>query len=212
MLLIGLGHKAKQGKGEVATYLKRTYSKVLNIEVHSFATAIRAELHDEATRLWVDKYSPKVPIIGHEALRLVCAQYGIEFDENPSIDVLNPWGKQRRLQQIYARMRRDEDEDYWVKRAMPLVDSSKADVIIFDDMRKENEFAEIKARDGYTIKVSRLGWLSDVPPHESETALNDAPFDVLVGALDGHLRMLLTLADAAFLAMARSSLVGCTFC
>jgi hypothetical protein len=103
-------------------------------------------------------------------------------------------------------MRRDEDEDYWVKKAMPPVESSKADVIVFDDMRKENKFAAVKARDGYTMKVSRRGWVSDVPQHESETALDDAPFDILIGARDGNLRMLLTLADSAFRALPKPSL------
>jgi hypothetical protein len=203
MLLIAFGHKAKQGKGEVANYLKNLYSDIFNIEIHSFGTAIRKELHDEATLLWVEKYGPHMPINGHEALRLVCVKYEIEFDENPPIDNLNPWGKQRRLQQIYARLRRDEDEHYWVKMAMPFIDSSKADIVFIDDMRKEDEFTEVKARNGNTVKVSRLGWVSDVPPHESETALDDAPFDVLIGARNGNLGLLLTLANSAFLAIAK---------
>lgn len=205
MILIALGHKARQGKGAVAHYIKGTYSLALNVEIHSFGTAIRRELHEEATRLWVAKYGPSITIRGHEALRLVCARYQIEFDENPPIDSLNPWGKQRRLQQIYAKWRRDEDAHYWVKRTMPLVDSSKADVVIIDDMRKEDEFAEVKVRGGFTMKVSRLGWVSDVPPHESETALDDAPFDAAIGARDGNLPMLLTLADAAFRAVSRQA-------
>jgi hypothetical protein len=57
MLLIALGHKAKQGKDEVASYLRNTYSKVFKLEIHSFATAIRQELHDEALRLWRKKTS-----------------------------------------------------------------------------------------------------------------------------------------------------------
>jgi hypothetical protein len=66
----------------------------------------------------------------------------LTIDENPPFDDRNPWGKQRRLQQIYARLRRDEDEHYRVKRTMPLVDSSKADVVFIDDMRKEDESTE----------------------------------------------------------------------
>jgi hypothetical protein len=198
MLLIGLGHKAKQGKGEVANYLFNTYSDRLKIEIYSFATAIRREIHAEAHWRWVEHYGTERPFDGHEALRLMCKAYGVPFDEHPAIDKLNPWGKQRVLQQVYGRLRRDQDEDYFVKRAMPLVDASKADVVIFDDMRKENEFEAIKVRNGYTFKVSRLGWVSDVPPHESETALDNHPFDALIGARDGNLSMLLTLADAAF--------------
>ncbi len=200
-LIIGLGHKARQGKGEVAGYIKRTFGNSLHIEIHSFATALRVELAELGKSMWARRY-PNAPFDGHEANRLICEEFGIPFDENPPIDALNPWGKQRKLQQLYAtEYRRAQDPDYWKNKAFNVVDYSRADVIVFDDMRFENEFGEVEYRDGFTWDVERVGWKSDVPVHASELQLDGAPFYVRTGARDGNLGMLMTLADTTFRAM-----------
>jgi hypothetical protein len=98
MLVLGLGHKAQQGKGEVAHFLTRRFGDVHTIVVLSFATDLREELRSEAIRIWRLKADPSLPFDGREAMRMVCEHYGVEFDPNAPVDSLNPWGKQRKLQ------------------------------------------------------------------------------------------------------------------
>jgi hypothetical protein len=54
---------------------------------------------------------------------------------------------------------------------------------IITDVRFPNELKAIKDRDGITIRVNRLTsqqLKSDIPPHSSETALDDATFDYTI--------------------------------
>lgn len=201
-VVIALGHKARQGKGEVvakfqelAGYLGLTFEKI------SFADALREEVKAKAEELFYNRYGTlgQAHFDGHEAMRTICEYFGQPFDENPLVDKVYPWGKQRKLYQFYGtEYRRAQDEDYWVKRAEEKIYASKADVIGFDDLRFVNEYDMIGRLGGLRVKISRLGWVSDVPEHVSETALDGYQFDASIAVADGRLPMLQALAAGLF--------------
>jgi hypothetical protein len=176
------------------------------IVVQSFATDLREELRSEAIRLWQLKADPSQPFDGRLAMKMVCDHYGVEFDPNASVDSLNPWGKQRRLQQWYATdYRRAEDPYYWSERAFSKVDRLKADAVIFDDLRFPDEYDGIHHRGGYCAKISRLGWKSDVPEHISETSLDGHPFDAHLGVRNGEPPLLFSMTAAFYSEIANLS-------
>jgi hypothetical protein len=193
MLIIGLGHKARQGKGECVQALLQAnqdgrFGKITTL---SFAGALREEVMAAAHQLYEQNFGPDHPFNGHAAMRMVCAYFDQPFEENPLVDATYPYGKQRVLLQWYGtEYRRAQDKDYWVKRGMYSAANSGADLVVFDDVRFPNEYTYIGAAGGVRVKVSRLGWKSDVPEHESETALNDHAFDVSLAVADGRLPLL----------------------
>jgi hypothetical protein len=206
MLILGLGHKAKQGKGEVANFLTRRFGDVHTIVVQSFATDLREELRSEGIRLWRLKSDPSLPFDGRLAMKMVCEYYGVEYDPNAPVDPLNPWGKQRKLQQWYATdYRRAQDPYYWSKRAFSRLDRLKADAVIFDDLRFPDEYDGIHDRGGYCAKISRLGWKSDVPEHISETILDGHPFDAHLGVKNGELPLLFSISASFYSEVANLS-------
>jgi hypothetical protein len=198
MLVIGLGHKARQGKGEFVQAVLRANKggRFGVVKPLSFATALREEVAECALRLWDERHAGSgVEFDGHEAMRLVCISFSVEFDDSPIFDKLYPWGKQRKLLQWWGtEYRRTQDPEYWIKEARRRAIASGASVVIFDDMRFPNEYDMVGDMGGVRIKVSRLGYKSDVPEHISETALDDYPFDVRIAVRNGLLPLLKSTA------------------
>jgi hypothetical protein len=198
MHMIGLGHKAQQGKGEFVKAVMAAngdgrYGKVVKL---SFADGLREEVTELAISIWVAHFGD-MPIDGHHALHMVCAYFDQPFDENPLINETYPWGKQRVLLQWYGtEYRRAANQDYWSDKGMARAAESGADLVIFDDVRFPNEYDPIGDAGGLRVKLSRLGFLSDVPEHISETALNDYPFDAQIAVANGRLPLLQALAVA----------------
>ena len=187
MLLIGLGHKARQGKDTFAQECERVLGGVLKIRLHSFADPLRNEVREAAHASFQDAH-PGEPFDPQAALRLLCIECGVEYEENAPVDADYPWGKQRKLHQWWGtEYRRAQDDLYWVKKAKAIVEAAQAegvDVLFFRDVRFPNEYNLIGELGGYRVKVFRPGYVSDVPQHVSETALDDMPFDIQVGVRD----------------------------
>jgi len=204
LLLIGLGHKARQGKDTFASECKRAFGRYLNIELHSFADPLREEVREAAKAIFAEAY-PDAVFYPQTALRLLCKRVGVEFEENAVRDDDYPWGKQRKLHQWWGTdYRRADDDLYWVKKADAIIENARntaTDVVFFRDLRFPNEFSLMKGQGGYCVKVHRPGWVSDVPQHISETALDGVPFDIEIGVKDENLPLLKQMASQIFLGL-----------
>ena len=200
MLLIGLGHKARQGKDTLAQECERALGDVLKIRLHSFADPLREEVR-QAAHLSFEYAHPGEVFDPQVALRLLCIECGVDFEENAQADADYPWGKQRRLHQWWGtEYRRAQDGLYWVKKARAIVDAAQTaevDALFFRDLRFPNEYDLIGEMGGYRIKIFRPSYVSDVPQHISEHALDDAAFDIQLGVRD-DLTLLKKLALATF--------------
>ena len=213
MLIIGLGHEAQHGKDTFADAVYAKYKDSLDIRLISFADALRKETHDLSRLLWVAKWGSLAPFNGHEAMRLLLRHFDKEelFEEKPLVDVTYPYGKQRKFLQWYGTdyRRKEFGDDYWIRRADDKVEEFRtegANVVIFRDMRFDNEYEYIGSKGGYRIKVKRLNFDNGVPKHESETALANHTFDLQLHVSDGMLDVLLAMAPAMFAALYRREL------
>lgn len=226
MLVIGLGHKARHGKDTFAAAVQGAFGHKLDIRLASFADPLRQEVREAAEALWNthkqiahDFCGDLIPPFDPQgALRMLCKVHGIEFEENAPVDADYPWGKQRKLHQYWGTdYRRAQDQEYWTKKGIEVIRNAHkdgADALFFRDMRFPNEydligdlnlgqlglFPEIS---GWRIKVMRLGFVSDVPEHISETALDHHDFDLRLGVKDGELGLLQDLSVAMFKRLAR---------
>src|SRR5687768_4004777 len=66
-LVIGLGHKARQGKDEVASYLVRAYGQRLDIRRYAFADALKA--HCRVAFRMTEKDAPLLQMVGTDLYR-----------------------------------------------------------------------------------------------------------------------------------------------
>ena len=97
----------------------------------------------------------------------------------------------RQILQNYGMMRREENNDIWVEKALPKIFDNDSEVIIITDFRFENEYTylyNIYSRDIHfspnpckinTIKIENCN-LEDNDQHISENDLNDFDFDMIV--------------------------------
>ncbi len=200
MLILALGHKARNGKDTVAQAIKEAYAHH-DIRLVSFADPLRAEVREAAKEAYAINF-PGEEFNSQLALRMLCGLHGVQFEENAIADADYPWGKQRQLHQYWGtEYRRAQDDMYWVKKGMDMIVEAQgtgADAVIFRDLRFPNEYDMIGALGGYRVKVSRLGYDSGVPQHISETALDNNPFDFSIGVCDGHLSALQRLGVALY--------------
>lgn len=175
-MVVGLGSRARQGKGTVASTIYEAYKDKYDILVTGFGDALKEELN------------------GHDQFEL-CMKLGVEYDFNaPTNDPLcnTKHGKQSKLLQRWGELRRQADDFYWVKKVRDKLISVKPQVAIIHDLRYLNEFYFVKSCGGYCVKVSRRGFvdLSRDPNHISETNLDNIQFDVDINVLDGELEQL----------------------
>ena len=97
----------------------------------------------------------------------------------------------RQILQNYGMMRREENNDIWVEKALPKIFDNDSEVIIITDFRFENEYTylyNIYSRDIHfspnpckinTIKIENYN-LEDNDQHISENDLNDFDFDMII--------------------------------
>lgn len=198
-VIIGFGHKARQGKDTAVHEIVNAFKNKDGIIVkqYSFAEALKKE------------------VLGRE--KELCALHNIEFDENPDMTdpICNgPYGKQRKLLQWYGtQFRRAQNKYHWIEKVAYQIDldfsiikqkNPNTNIKFFalvSDLRFKNEFEWVKTTGGFTVKVERI---SDVPlelnnsDHDSENDLNDAKFDYVISAKEGELTKLKSNALEVF--------------
>lgn len=169
-IIIGLGHKARQGKDTVANIIYDTYKDKYNIVLYALADALKRE------------------VVGNEFE--LCLKHGIEYDTNP--DMTDPicnskHGKQSKLLQFWGSYRRAQDPFYWIRKLSDQILIDRPQIAIVKDIRYFNEALWVVANDGYTVKVTRLNYvdLTRDPSHPSETQLNNYGFNYEIAVKEG---------------------------
>lgn len=186
-IVIGLGHKARNGKDSVAKFIARKYGTAnggpYSIVIMPFAAALKAEVNAAAV-----KYGGFMGLM--TALVTRPREFGLQqappewvkLDADPDMsDPLCPMGKHRKLLQFWgSEFRRAQNPWYWVLRldAMIRAMQPKPHFVLVTDVRFANEMAWVKAVGGDTVKVTREGFVDVASAnHQSETALLGAKFD-----------------------------------
>ena len=174
-LIMGFGHRARHGKDTVAAEIIRRRSGSgpgwYQIKHMAFAHALKKEVNDMAISAGGMK---------NLFLRSSFPEW-VTYDPSPDMsDPYSPLGKQRKLLQWYGSYRREQDENYWVKRVISRIEKERPEICIITDLRYSNEMAFVQEY-GDAIKVERRnpdGSLYVAPgviPHPSEEVLADVP-------------------------------------
>lgn len=180
-LIIGFGYKARNGKDEAIKAIMAALPDA-SVKRYGFGDALKNEVNDAAA---------KHP----NGMAGLCARFCVPYDPNPPMDdPLCPLGKQRALLQHWGtEFRRAQDPDYWVKKTMQQIAEDAPDVALICDVRFPNEVMGIWKAGGYVVRVRRLGYVSDVPQHVSETTLDclgPLDWDACIDVPDGNLEEL----------------------
>ena len=182
MLLLAFGNKAQHGKDTAGEAVVEHFNNVRSILKRHYGT----QSMRPAAQLF--KFA--------EALYTECReQHGMTEKDSP-------------LLQRVGQERRAENPRYWIDKAFEQVDKAKPDVAVFTDIRYQNEAAEVKARGGFVINVSRLN--ADRTPyvdssrsatHASEIDLDGYLFDYYIKAYTGEVALIqevaITIAEYA---------------
>ena len=188
-LIIGLGHRAQQGKDTAAEHIIKTFGPreegqwgkyfPLDIRRYAFADPLKEEVFDwiQATA-FLFEHSEIFEQDVHEPVGGFYTNINYSTKEKLAwIEAHKP--QVRRALQIWGtEFRRKQDPDYWVKKTLKRIKEEAPQVALITDMRFPNEVAVVDV----PLKVSRPGFDSGVPLHSSETELNDYPFEYILEA------------------------------
>lgn len=175
-VIIGIGHKSRHGKDTVANTIVKEFSKLYDVRKYGFGVQLKQEVNE------LDQFA-------------TCFTNGILYDTHP--DMSDPYcntvhGKQSNLLQYWGAERRKQDKFYWVKKLDSIIKKEKPQFAIVSDLRHLNEMMWTKSNKGYTIKVTRTGFvdLSRDPNHISETELDNVMFDYDITTIEGEVSQL----------------------
>ena len=191
-VIIGIGHKARQGKDTAAACLQQEFGCTI---LH-FADALYEECR-KATILFKDtppviyfktgeedffRYENPPETIVHWIQEKGIPKNGLPFEaqlffggmrEKDGI-LLQFWGTEFR-RKLFCW-------DYWVDKVRAVIESSPHIDFIIPDTRFKNEARMIKNMGGVIWKIDRIGYLAQDrnPNHASEIDLNDWDFDSVI--------------------------------
>ena len=176
MLLIGFGHRARQGKNTAAeAILQAAYLPLdVSIRLYSFADALKREVRVACA--WCGGQYNLIEQFKESGLM----PDWVRFEEPKPRSLLQWWG---------TEYRRAKDPDYWVKRLARTLEEHAPDVALITDVRFRNEVDFIHKQGGYVVKCERLG-APDVQVHEHPS---EAVLDTYTG-WDYHIQAA-TVAD-----------------
>lgn len=168
MLLIGFGHRARQGKNTAAQAVLESLPLETDVHLYAFSDALKKEV------------------------RTACAKMGGQFEliqEWKAAGLLPEWvhfeePKPRSLLQWWGTdYRRAKDPLYWVKRLRQKLEDHAPDVALITDVRFPNEADFIHSIGGVVVKVTKIG-APDVNVHEHPS---EAELDAYRG-WDAHIK------------------------
>ena len=177
MILIGLVHKARQGKNYVADFMKAEDNR---IKTYAFADELKLyckEHHDELVPKW---------------------QLWNQTKQYPASKADPIYGYTPILQWYGTEIARKENPDCWVQALKNRLFSDAPEVAVITDVRFLNEAEYIKQKGGYLCEVIRQKEdgtqfvdTSRDPNHPSEIALNDySGWDFTILCKDGDIQNL----------------------
>ena len=204
-LIIGLGHRARQGKDYAAQYIADTFGRVYILH---WADALYKEVRhadhkanfplikkegniysifdtigrdgSPIHRLFTKDEVPKLDKIFSN--RSISEYEGMEEKDS---ELLQFWGTDYRRKMF--------DENYWVNRTLQDIKSiDDNSIIVIPDTRFLNEYTTIKAMNGVYVEVKRYHpdgsryYADDRDPnHPSESELDDINYDYIIKAQSG---------------------------
>lgn len=153
MRLIGIAGKARSGKDAVANYLKVRYG----FGVYSFAEPIR-----EATK----------------AILMLSEEF-LENNKERQLDWVDTSYRDfaQRLGTDFVRSM--VDQDFWIKRAQHVLDTTSYDSIVIPDVRFENEVEWVRSVGGAVWHIERLD-AQVVKSHVSEDGVTKLEEEVFL--------------------------------
>lgn len=164
MLLIGFGHKARQGKDTAA---RAILNACPSARQYGFADALKKE-----AGLAIAEYGSQANLIAHHKAAGLLPDW-VHAEEPKPRTLLQHWGQDRRT----------KDPLYWVKKLFATLDALTPEVALITDVRYPNERDFIRSRGGFYVEVVNTGRVDIVVhPHDSETALDGTDYDALIAA------------------------------
>jgi hypothetical protein len=159
-LLIGFGHRARQGKNTAADAILQAPSLPLETEVrmYAFADALKREV-----RVACGQCGGQYNLIEQFKDAGLMPEW-VTFEEPKPRSLLQWWG---------TEYRRAKDPAYWVKRLRKTLEEHNPDIALITDVRFVNEVDFIHELGGYVVKCERLGNPDvNVREHPSEAVLD----------------------------------------
>lgn len=184
MIVIGLGHKARQGKNYVADFMKAQDNRV---KIYAFADELKkycAAHHDELLPQWqLANQTKQVPACKEDPI----------------------YGYTKILQWYGTDVARKADPDTWVKALATRMETDAPEIAVVTDVRFPNEAEYIASQGGYLIEVVRLNEDGTQyvdpgrdPQHPSEIALNGYTYwDFIIEVSNGDFDELKRLSIGA---------------
>ena len=173
MIIIGLGHRARQGKDTIANYWKECLTE---IELYSLAKPLKEFCRDNHNDLlW--KWQ-----LAHQTKQVPA------YKDDPI------YGYTAILQWYGSDVIRKASPDYWVNKLNERIGADGPEIAVITDVRFPNEADYIRKQKGYLVKVSRVN--QDGSPfvdpsrpagHASEVALDGYDWDYSISAKSGDI-------------------------
>jgi hypothetical protein len=171
MLIIGFGHRARQGKNSAAVAMINAAPIGSEVRMYAYADALRAEVKKAVahaggvTELIARGYisDPGYACDGPAEFRTALPAW-VKAEDGKPRTLLQWWG---------TNFRRAQDVNYWVRQLTARLEREQPDIALITDVRFPNEVDAIHAAGGYVVKVTRTT-APDVivPSHPSEDELS----------------------------------------
>ena len=207
VILLGFGHRARNGKDTVANILKE---KLDNVEIIHWADGVYEECTNTNSKYPLIKFEFKTN--GHTYYSVLAdyrtgSRFTISAEDDPYLDsifktrnITEYWGMKEKDTEILqfwgTNYRRQHcNQDYWVnltmQKATKIAKQMETGYILIPDTRFKNEVKALKNNGGYYIKVKRTNpdgsqYISNDrdPNHPSEAELEGYPADATLTAVD----------------------------
>jgi hypothetical protein len=187
--IIGIGHKARQGKDTLAGMIKEMTTDECHIIHWADALYVEVSNKNSSVPLVFRKGSRFYFVDGSHALT---AEYpGLEkiFNERGIESYQGMAEKDSPMLQFWGtNFRRKQDPNYWVNKVLQRIETLNG-LIIIPDTRFQNEHTAIRANKGLYIEVQRFNgdgsrFISRDrdPNHPSEIDLDDIEANFTIGA------------------------------
>jgi len=150
VLIIGFGHRARQGKNTAAQAVLEACPLDTDVHIYAFADALKHEV-----RVLCAKYGSQFELIRAWKAERFMPEW-VQCEEPKPRSLLQWWG---------TDFRRAKDPDYWVKRLRKTLEAHNPELALITDVRFPNETDFIHQLGGVVVKVTRIG-NPDVNVHE----------------------------------------------
>ncbi len=215
MLLLGFGHKARNGKDTAAEAIRDYYHKQatdrkrhvpswkgeIRTGIYKFADALYDEVNQQIKdggSIWTTRQVYVADPDHTGCFMTFDLPDWVQPDPNPEKTSIAPYGKHPKLLQWWGTefRRNNFGQDYWVKRTMSSIPKD-IDIAMITDVRFPNEAQAVNDAGGYTVHVQRImpdGTQYQDPNrpmnHVSETALNGWNWNFTLRIPDGYKALL----------------------